>query len=92
MTQCPPGSHGVPRIPPQVGEVVTGVVVLGGAVVVGGAVVGNQVEQRNRQGGTAYQIGVRLDNGGYQTYTQESIGDLNIGNRVRVDNGRVYRY
>lgn len=62
------------------------------AGVVGGAVVGNQVEQRNRQGGTAYQIGVRLDNGGYQTYTQESIGDLNIGNRVRIDNGRVYRY
>jgi outer membrane lipoprotein SlyB len=62
------------------------------AGVVGGAVVGNQVEQRSHQGGTAYQIGVRLDNGGYQTYTQESIGDLNIGNRVRVDNGRVYRY
>jgi outer membrane lipoprotein SlyB len=62
------------------------------AGVVGGAVVGNQVEQRNRQGGTAYQVGVRLDNGGYQTYTQESIGDLNIGNRVRIDNGRVYRY
>ena len=62
------------------------------AGVVGGAVVGNQVEQRNRQGGTAYQIGVRLDNGGYQTYTQESVGDLNIGNRVRIDNGRVYRY
>ena len=62
------------------------------AGVVGGAVVGNQVQQRNRQGGTAYQIGVRLDNGGYQTYTQESVGDLNIGNRVRVDNGQVYRY
>lgn len=62
------------------------------AGVVGGAVVGNQVEQRSHQGGTAYQIGVRLDNGGYQTYTQESVGDLNIGNRVRIDNGRVYRY
>jgi outer membrane lipoprotein SlyB len=62
------------------------------AGVVGGAVVGNQVDQRQHQGGTAYQIGVRLDNGAYQTYTQESIGDLNIGNRVRIDNGRVYRY
>lgn len=62
------------------------------AGVVGGAVVGNQVEQRSRQGGTAYQVGVRLDNGGYQTYTEESIGDLNIGNRVRIDNGRLYRY
>jgi len=62
------------------------------AGVVGGALAGNQVEQRSRQGGTAYQIGVRLDNGTYQTFTQESIGDLNIGNRVRVENGRVYRY
>jgi outer membrane lipoprotein SlyB len=61
------------------------------AGVIGGAVAGNQIEKRTTQA-TAYQIGVRLDNGGYQTYTQESIGDLNIGNRVRVDNGRVYRY
>ena len=62
------------------------------AGVVGGALAGNQVEQRSRQDGSAYQIGVRLDNGAYQTYTQESVGDLNIGNRVRIDNGRVYRY
>lgn len=70
----------------------TGRAVATAAGAVGGAVVGNQVEQRNRQGGTAYQIGVRLDNGTYQTFTQESVGDLNIGNRVRVENGRVYRY
>jgi len=62
------------------------------AGVVGGAVAGNQVEQRTKQQGSAYQIGVRLDNGSYQTVTQESIGDLNIGNRVRMENGRVYRY
>jgi len=62
------------------------------AGVIGGAVAGNQIEQRTQQGGTAYQVGVRLDNGGYQTYTQESVGDLNIGNRVRIDNNRVYRY
>ena len=62
------------------------------AGVAGGAVAGYQLEKRTQQGGPAYQIGVRLDNGAYQTYTQESIGDLNIGNRVRVDNGRVYRY
>jgi outer membrane lipoprotein SlyB len=62
------------------------------AGVIGGAVAGNQIEQRTQQGGTAYQVGVRLDNGGYQTYTQDSVGDLNIGNRVRIDNNRVYRY
>lgn len=62
------------------------------AGVVGGAVAGNQLEQRSKTAGTAYQIGVRMDNGAYQTFTQESIGDLNIGNRVRIENGRVYRY
>jgi outer membrane lipoprotein SlyB len=62
------------------------------AGVVGGALAGNQLEQRNKQAGTAYQIGVRMDNGSYQTFTQDSIGDMNIGNRVRIDNGRVYRY
>ena len=68
---------------------------IGAGTVIGalaGGILGNQVEQRNRQGGTAYQIGVRLDNGTYQTFTQESVGDMNIGNRVRVENGRVYRY
>jgi len=70
----------------------TGRAIATAAGAVGGAVVGNQVEQRNRQGSTAYQIGVRLDNGTYQTFTQESVGDMNIGNRVRVENGRVYRY
>lgn len=70
----------------------TGRAIATAAGAVGGAVVGNQVEQRTRQGSTAYQIGVRLDNGTYQTFTQESVGDMNIGNRVRVENGRVYRY
>lgn len=59
---------------------------------VGGAVVGHQIEQRNRAQARAYQIGVRLDNGSYQTITQESAADLNVGNRVRIENGRVYRY
>ena len=63
------------------------------AGVVGGAVVGNQIEQNRRgPGQDLYVVGVRLDNGGYQTYTQESVSDLRIGNRVRVDGGRVYRY
>jgi outer membrane lipoprotein SlyB len=60
---------------------------------VGGAVVGNQLEQNRRPSGPdVYVVGVRLDNGSFQSYTQENIADVRIGNRVRIDNGRVSRY
>ncbi len=59
---------------------------------VGGAIVGNQIEQRNRAPSTMYQIGVRLDNGSYQTVMQDTVADLRVGNRVRIESGRAYRY
>ncbi|WP_025917770.1 glycine zipper 2TM domain-containing protein [Herminiimonas sp. CN] len=63
------------------------------AGVVGGAMAGNQIEQNNRvQTRDVYQIRVRLNNGGYQTIIQDSINDLRIGNRVRIEGNRVYRY
>lgn len=58
---------------------------------IGGAMVGNQME-RNATGHQLYQIGVRLDNGSYQTIQQDAIGDLQVGSRVRIENGRAYRY
>ncbi|MES2832792.1 MAG: glycine zipper 2TM domain-containing protein [Pseudomonadota bacterium] len=60
---------------------------------VGGGLVGNNIEGRTRAAGPGmYQIGVRLDNGAYQTITQESVADLGVGSRVRLENGRVFRY
>jgi outer membrane lipoprotein SlyB len=59
---------------------------------VGGALLGNQMEKNMGGANQMYQIGVRLDNGSYQAVQQESIGDLQVGTRVRVENGRVYRY
>jgi outer membrane lipoprotein SlyB len=60
---------------------------------VGGAVVGNSVEaNRNANGQDMYQIGIRLDNGDYRTIVQDSVYDLRVGNRVRLVDGRVYRY
>lgn len=61
---------------------------------VGGAVLGNTVESRNaaNAGRDMYQIGVRLDNGDYRTIVQDSVVDLRVGNRVRVVDGRAYRY
>ncbi|MFT5587965.1 MAG: outer membrane lipoprotein SlyB [Bradyrhizobium sp.] len=62
------------------------------AGVVGGAVVGNQVEQNRSAGSEVYQVNVRLDSGRYETITQDNVNDLRVGNRVRIENGRVYRY
>ena len=61
------------------------------AGVVGGAVAGHQIEKSTKQK-DAYRIRVRLDNGGYQTVTQPSINDLRVGDRVRIENGNLYRY
>lgn len=60
---------------------------------VGGAMAGNAME-RNAQSptGQAYQIGVRMDNGSYQTIQQDSAAGLSVGSRVRVENGHVYSY
>lgn len=59
---------------------------------VGGAMVGNSVQNSRAQQRDAYQISVRLDNGDYQTIVQDDINDLRVGNRVRVVDGRAYRY
>jgi outer membrane lipoprotein SlyB len=60
---------------------------------VGGAVIGNEIEKnQNRNSGDMYQIGVRLENGGYRTVVQNSIYDLRVGDRIRIVDGRAYRY
>lgn len=56
----------------------------------GGAVVGHEVQKRN-QTGDRYQVRVRLQNGAYQTQTQDDITGLHVGDRVRIENERVYR-
>ena len=33
-----------------------------------------------------------MNDGSTQTFAQDSAGDLRIGDRVRLDGGRVYRY
>jgi outer membrane lipoprotein SlyB len=57
----------------------------------GGAYIGHQLEKR-KQAENAYRITVRMENGDYQTLIQPSIGDLRVGDRVRIDNGVLQRY
>lgn len=60
---------------------------------VGGAVVGNNIEsQRKAQQRQQYQISVRMDNGDYRIINQDALEDLRVGHRVRLIDGRVYRY
>ena len=59
---------------------------------VGGAVVGNTVEGNRNEGKEEYQISVRMDNGDYRMVNQDSAYDLRVGNRVRLVDGRLYRY
>jgi len=63
---------------------------------VAGAAIGNRVEanrnQQDQQGQQMYTVNVRLDNGEYRTVVQDSVYDLRVGNRVRIVDGRVYRY
>ena len=60
---------------------------------VGGAVVGNNIEKnRAGEGPEMYQINVRMENGETRSVTQDTVGDLRVGNRVRIVDGRAYRY
>ena len=59
---------------------------------VGGAVVGNKVDDNRNQPAEQYQISVRMNNGDYRIVNQDSVYDLRVGNRVRLVDGRLYRY
>jgi uncharacterized protein YcfJ len=57
---------------------------------VGGAVVGNEVEKRHG-GNDYYRVTVRFRNGREETFAEDTIGDLHVGDRVHLDNGRIFR-
>ena len=57
----------------------------------GGAVAGNNLERNHREGVAGYTVHVRLDDGRSRTITVPHVGDLRVGDRVRVDGGRVHR-
>ena len=60
---------------------------------VGGALVGNNIEaNRANNGPDMYQVNIRMENGDLRSVTQDTVGDLRVGNRVRLVDGRAYRY
>lgn len=62
---------------------------IGGAV--GGGVAGNAIEERQRTNEEVYRVTVRLDNGAYRDFDFQEIHNLRAGDRVRVENGQLYR-
>ena len=64
--------------------------VLGG---VAGAAVGNAIAYNNAGVVTqaGYRITMQTDQGQMRTYEVPATGDLRVGDRVRVDNGVIYR-
>ena len=57
---------------------------------VGGAVVGNEIEKKRVQA-SRYRITVRLDSGSTLIVEDTRGEDLRVGDRVRVENNRLYR-
>lgn len=67
---------------------------------VGGAIVGNEIERQNQQPYAQngqrergiFHVLVRLDNRSEQWFDFERVDGLRIGDRVRIENGRLQRY
>ena len=58
----------------------------------GGALIGHQVDKNREANNANYTVRVRLNNGDYQSITVDSIADLRVGDRVRIENNDLYRY
>lgn len=62
--------------------------VLGG---VAGAAIGSQVNKPATVGSSVYRVTIQVDTGVSRTYDVPATGDLRVGDRVRVENGVIYR-
>ena len=74
----------------QVGDG-TGRKVATGAGAVGGAIIGNNIERRNNRDDEVFRVRVRMNNGREYTAEYHRIDDLQVGDRVRIDDGQIYR-
>ena len=58
---------------------------------VAGGVAGNQIEKRNKRDDEFYRVSIRFDNGSSAQYDYNDINDLRVGDRVKIQNGQIYR-
>jgi outer membrane lipoprotein SlyB len=57
---------------------------------IGGAVIGNEIEKKRVQG-SRYRVTVRLDSGSSLVVEDTREVNLRVGDRVRVEDDRIYR-
>jgi outer membrane lipoprotein SlyB len=62
-----------------------------GAGVVGGAVAGNAIERRQKRDDEVFRVGIRFNNGSYRDFDFRDVGDLRVGDRVKLEGGQIYR-
>ena len=53
--------------------------------------VGNR-EWQNRINSTRYEFTVRMDDGEFRVVNKDGVSDLQVGDRVRIDGGRIERF
>ena len=53
--------------------------------------VGNR-EWQNRISTTRYEFTVRMDDGDFRVVNKDGVSDLRVGDRVRIDGGRIERF
>lgn len=58
---------------------------------VGGALIGNEIEKNARREQQGVRVTIQLDQGAVRSFDYQSIGELRVGDRVRVDGNQVYR-
>jgi outer membrane lipoprotein SlyB len=58
---------------------------------IGGGLVGNEVERRRRREDEDFRIGIRMEDGSYRTVITRDDPNLRVGDKIVLDNGRVYR-
>jgi outer membrane lipoprotein SlyB len=58
---------------------------------VGGALIGHQIERGQSSNG-AIRVSVQFDNGSARYFDYAELGDLRVGDRVRLQDGQLYRY
>ncbi|MEJ8849711.1 hypothetical protein [Variovorax rhizosphaerae] len=61
---------------------------------IGGALLGNSIEAQNNGPRVyeSYRVSIQTENGGYRAFDVPNPGDLRIGDRVRIDSGRISRF